>query len=164
MVGLTLVKHSPIQWMLPKPNYNAGIRYIEKIIEPYIERALALSPEELEEFSKKDMNFTFLHSIARFSRDAKVIRDQIFAVLLAGRDTTASTLSWAMYELAYRPEMWQKLRTEVLECVGPDNPPSYQDLKDLQYLNHTLSETLRLYPAVPYNVRACGTCTSPCLI
>lgn len=33
--------------------------------------------------------------VANFTRDPKVIRDQIMAVLLAGRDTTAGTLSWA---------------------------------------------------------------------
>ncbi|KAK3950435.1 cytochrome P450 alkane hydroxylase, partial [Pseudoneurospora amorphoporcata] len=38
--------------------------------------------------------------------------------------------------------------------VGPSRAPTYEDLKSLTYLTHTLNKTLRLYPAVPYNLRA----------
>jgi cytochrome P450 len=37
--------------------------------------------------------------------------------------------------------------------VGPDQAPTYANLKDMRYLQHTLNEILRLYPVVPYNVR-----------
>ncbi|KAL3952501.1 hypothetical protein ACCO45_012444 [Purpureocillium lilacinum] len=146
---------NPLSWFVPKGKYKAGIKYIERFIEPFIEKTLHLTPAELEELSKSDRDFTFLHNIALFSRDPKVIRDQIVAVLLAGRDTTAATLSWAMYELSRYPQIWHKLREQVLEHIGDSRSPTYQDLKNLTYLTHTLNETLRLYPAVPYNLRTC---------
>ncbi len=121
---------------------------------PFIQQTLSLRPDELEKLSRSDKDFTFLHNIARFSRDPKVIRDQIMAVLLAGRDTTAATLSWAVYELAHYPAAVRRLRAEILAAVGPSRRPTYEDLKDMPYLTHTLNETLRLYPAVPYNLRA----------
>ena len=127
---------------------------LEQFIEPFIQRALALPPDTLEKLSKSDKDFTFLHSTARFTRDPKVIRDQLMAVLIAGRDTTAATLSWTIYELANYPHVYQKLRNEILSTVGPSKTPTYDDLKNMTYLTHTLNETLRLYPAVPYNVRA----------
>lgn len=120
-----------------------------------------LTPEQLEMISKSDREFTFLHHIALSSRDPKVIRDQIMAVLLAGRDTTAVTLSWTMYELSNYPETWRKLRSRVLERVGPTRAPTYEDIKDLTCLTHALYETLRLYPAIPYNVRTCRE-LAPC--
>ena len=123
-------------------------------MDPYIEQALALPAKDLEQLSKSDKSFTFLHNIARFTRDRQVIRDQIMAVLLAGRDTTAATLSWTIYELSNYPDILKKLRNEILDTVGPTRTPTYADLKDMKYLTHTLNETLRLYPAVPYNVRA----------
>ena len=113
-----------------------------------------MTPDELEKLSKSDKDFTFLHNIARFTRDPKVIRDQLMAVLIAGRDTTAATLSWTIYELANYPDVYKKLRNEVLAIVGTSKTPTYEDLKDMTYLTHTLNETLRLYPAVPYNLRA----------
>ena len=76
------------------------------------------------------------------------------AVLIAGRDTTAATLSWTIYELARCPAVWARLRRAVLSAVGPRAAPTYEDLKALPLLTHTLNETLRLWPAVPYNLRA----------
>lgn len=122
---------------------------------PYIQQALDLPPEELEKLSKSDKNCTFLHQIVRYSRNPKVLRDQIMAILLAGRDTTSATLSWCIYELTHYPAVYAKLRNEVLAVVGEGRAPSYDDLKNMPYLTHTLNETLRLYPAVPYNLRAC---------
>lgn len=76
-----------------------------------------------------------------------MLRDQLVAVLLAARDTTAATLSWTLHELSKKPEVVQKLREEILRSVGPDNNPTYSDLKNMKYLSAILNETLRLYPA-----------------
>lgn len=135
--------------MNKKPFY-AGLRVMESFVEPYITQALAMSPRELEQkLSKSD---TFVHALARFTRSRAVIRDQLFAVLLAGRDTTASTLSWAILELARNPRVVNRLRSEIAAHVG-NRPPSYEDIKDMKYLTAIINETLRLYPVVPVNVR-----------
>ncbi|KAK3315066.1 cytochrome P450 [Apodospora peruviana] len=153
-IQMLLTILSPFRAFVPKYRYKRGIRILERFIEPYIARTLALTPEELEKLSKSDKDFTFLHNIARSTRDAKVIRDQLMAVLIAGRDTTAATLSWTIYELANYPAIFRKLRNEILATVGTSRAPTYEDLKSMTYLTHTLNETLRLYPAVPYNLRA----------
>jgi cytochrome P450 len=82
-----------------------------------------------------------------------MLRDQLVSVLLAGRDTTACTLTWAIYHLSLSPSIFAKLRQEIIDTVGPVQKPTYQHLKDMKYLQHVLNETLRLYPVVPYNVR-----------
>lgn len=126
---------------------------MNSFVYQYVEQALRLSPEELETKTKSDLSYTFLHELASYTRDPKVLRDQVVAVLLAGRDTTASTLSWALYELGRHPEMVRKLRAEILDVVGPDRTPTYADLKSMKYLQNTVNETLRLYPVIPFNVR-----------
>ncbi|KAK4241393.1 cytochrome P450 [Achaetomium macrosporum] len=154
-IQMLLTILSPFRLVIPTHRYTRGIRVLERFISPFIDRTLSLSPAELDKLSNSsDKDFTFLHNIARFTRDAKVIRDQLMAVLIAGRDTTAATLSWTIYELAHYPAAYAKLRNEVLSTVGPHRAPSYDDLKSMTYLTHTLNETLRLYPAVPYNLRA----------
>lgn len=75
------------------------------------------------------------------------------AVLLAGRDTTAGTLSFTILELSHHPHVVAKLRREILERLGSHRAPTYEDLKSMPYLQHTINEILRLYPAVPFNVR-----------
>jgi cytochrome P450 len=134
---------------VPRGKYRRGIKVLEEFIVPFIDKALSLSDAELQKISKSEKSFTFLHSLASYTRDPKVIRDQIVAVLLAGRDTTAATLSWCIHELSAYPEIYAKLRKEVLEVVGEERAPTYEDLKNMKYLTHTLNETLRLYPAVP---------------
>ncbi|KAI2625174.1 cytochrome P450 [Xylaria nigripes] len=143
----------PFHTLIPRWNYNREIKIVDQFMMPYIEKALALSQEELHKYTKSDKNFTFLHSIIHYTRDPIVLRDQIVSTLLASRDTTAATLSWAFYELARYPEKYQKLRQEIISFVGRDRTPTYEDLKTMRYLRHTIDETLRLYPAVPNNMR-----------
>jgi cytochrome P450 len=102
---------------------------MDQFINLFIERALRLSDDELSSIAKSDSNYTFLHELASFTKDRKVLRDQIVAVLLAGRDTTAATLSWTLYELGRHPEVVGKLRAEIEEVVGLERTPTYDDLK-----------------------------------
>ena len=56
--------------VVPKHRYRKDIRMLERFIEPFIARTLAVTLEELEKFSKSDKESTFLH-IARFTRDPR---------------------------------------------------------------------------------------------
>ncbi|KAL4884817.1 cytochrome P450 [Aspergillus karnatakaensis] len=146
---LTMI--GPAQRLYPRGKYNEGLKVINDFVWPFVHSTLNLPAHELEKGS--DRSFTFLHALANYTKNPKTIRDQVVSVLLAGRDTTAATLSWAFYELSHYPEAYAKLRAEILEKVGPKQAPTYEDLKSMPYLKHTINETLRLYPAVPYNIR-----------
>jgi len=122
----------PLRFLFPRKKLNKQLKVINEFVEPFIDEVLAMSPEELEVKSKKE--YTFLHSLALFTQDRKVLHDQIVAVLLAGRDTTASALSWTFYELARHPEVVQKLREEIVSTVGLNRTPTYTDLKNMKYL------------------------------
>jgi len=121
--------------MVPRGRFNKGIKIIDEFVNQFIEKALALSPEELETKTKTEEGFTFLHSLASFTRDRKMLRDQLVAVLLAGRDTTACGLSWIFYELARTPESVKKIREEIIKTIGLDRAPTYDDLKSMKYIN-----------------------------
>ena len=74
------------------------------------------------------------------------------SLLLAGRDTTAATLTWMVYCLAKHPAVQRSLQAEIDHvCAG--NKPSWQDLKPekMPYLECIYREVLRLYPPVPYD-------------
>jgi cytochrome P450 len=143
----------PFIHLWPRGKFNRQLKVLNQFVEPYIEEALTLSDDELEKRTKSEEGYTFLHALAAHTKNRTVLRDQLVAVLLAGRDTTACTLAWLFYELSFCPEMVEKLRAEILEKVGPTNSPSYEELKGMKYLSMCLNETLRLYPIVPYNVR-----------
>lgn len=98
-------------------------------------------------------SLSFLEALAATgTKDRKFLRDQVVAVLLAGRDTTAGALSFTFQASAEHPDILRKLRQEILERLGGTKPPSYEDLNHMPYLQHCMNETLRLYPGVPINV------------
>lgn len=150
----------PLWRTCPRGSYNRSLKVINEFIWPFVHKTLNLPEEELHKLSRSEKQFSFLHSLALYTRDPKVIRDQVIAVLLAGRDTTASTLSWAFYELSNNPKAWARLRAEVLDTIGDTRSPSFEDLHNMKYLRAVVDETLRLYPAVPFNIRFALTDTT----
>ncbi|KJX99423.1 cytochrome p450 like protein [Zymoseptoria brevis] len=148
-----IARAGPMNVLVPRKSFNEAVKILNDFTGRFIDEALALPQHELEKKTKSDEGFTFLHALASYTRDRTILRDQLVAVLLAGRDTTACTLSWLFYELSTHPEIVKKLRQEILSVVGPDEEPTYDHLKAMRYLTHTMNETLRLYPVVPYNVR-----------
>ncbi|KAJ5090162.1 hypothetical protein N7532_008846 [Penicillium argentinense] len=139
---------------MSRTEFRRNLKIMDEFIQPYIETVLSLSSDELEQkLSKRE---TFLDALARFTRDRQVLRDQLVAVLLAGRDTTAGTLSFCLFELSRHPEVVAKLREEIRSRLGvgaDGQKPSYQDLKEMKFLSAVINETMRVYPVVPFNVR-----------
>ncbi|KAJ7618428.1 cytochrome P450 [Roridomyces roridus] len=77
-------------------------------------------------------------------QDKQVIRDAIFNILIAGRDTTAATLTL----------------NEILEIVGKSRMPTYDDIRKMRFLRAFINETLRLYPPVPFDIRTSRNATT----
>jgi cytochrome P450 len=70
------------------------------------------------------------------------IRDELYTVLLAGHETTAAALAWALYELGRRAAVLARLRAEI-DALGPD--PAPERIAKLPYLSAVCNETLRLH-------------------
>ena len=85
---------------------------------------------------------------ARF--DTVEMVDQVAIFFLAGHETSASTLSWALYLLAMDPQVQSRVAAEV--AVLPQRP-TFSDLSKLRLTRDVFRETLRLYPPVPMMVR-----------
>ncbi|KAJ3370214.1 hypothetical protein GGF31_004272 [Allomyces arbusculus] len=74
------------------------------------------------------------------------LQAEVLTFLLAGHETTASTLTFMVQLLAAHPEHKQRLFDEVDEVLGRDGTPSYEDLSKLKWLTAVMKETLRLFP------------------
>ncbi|KAF5254107.1 hypothetical protein FANTH_989 [Fusarium anthophilum] len=71
-------------------------------------------------------------------------------IVVAGSDTTSTTMTCALFELARHPHVYQKLQKEVDEFLKQgDSPHSHSALAKLKYLQAIIDETMRLYPAIP---------------
>lgn len=71
------------------------------------------------------------------------IRDELMTMLIAGHETTASALTWALYWVYSLPTVKDKLRFEI-SSLGEN--PSLSEIAKLPYLSAVCSETLRIYP------------------
>jgi len=76
--------------------------------------------------------------------DAQV-RDEVMTIFLAGHETTANALSWALYLLARHPEAYARLRAEAVAVLG-GRTATASDIPHLGFALQVFKETLRLYP------------------
>ncbi len=74
------------------------------------------------------------------------IRDQLMTLMFAGHDTSTSTLTFMLHELARHPEVTQQLHEEQDAVLGGAGPTAQQLEKEMPYLDMVLDEVLRLYP------------------
>ncbi|XP_010514268.1 PREDICTED: cytochrome P450 71B25-like [Camelina sativa] len=70
-------------------------------------------------------------------------------IFLAGIDTSAITMIWAMAELVRNPRVMKKAQDEIRNCIGIKARIEDEDVNKLQYLKLVIKETLRLHPAAP---------------
>lgn len=75
------------------------------------------------------------------------LRDELLTILLAGHETTASTLSWCWYLISQHPEVGERMHEEAVRVLG-DRLPVHEDLHRLTYTTQVIQETMRLYPPV----------------
>ncbi|XP_012232386.2 cytochrome P450 6k1 isoform X3 [Linepithema humile] len=83
----------------------------------------------------------------RFEGDVLLAQAAIFFV--AGRETSITTLTYVLCELAKHPEMQKRVRQEILEKIEAANGVTNEAVHDMKYLHQVINETLRLYPPAP---------------
>ena len=84
---------------------------------------------------------------ATFTREEVI--DQLGVLFLAGHETSASALIWAVFILAQRGEFRDRLRAEV-QTVAGDGPITMEMAKRLPFVRNVFRETLRLYPPITF--------------
>ncbi|HEY9639810.1 MAG TPA: cytochrome P450 [Coleofasciculaceae cyanobacterium] len=100
--------------------------------------------------NRSDENRTDILALLMAARDPEgqplsdvELRDELITLLFAGHETTASALAWALYWIAYLPDVRTKVLAEV-DALGAKPDP--MAIARLPYLSAVCQETLRLYP------------------
>ena len=145
-------------WLHNPREYKDNNKVVNDFIAHYVDLALNKGTQEkkAEEGHGGKEKYVFLEALAQQTRNPEELRAQLLNILLAGRDTTASLLSWLFHQLLRNPETFAKLRSTIIENFGTYNDPqdiSFATLKGCQYLQYCLNETLRLWTIVPGNGR-----------
>uniref|UniRef100_A0A0V0ICR2 Putative ovule protein n=1 Tax=Solanum chacoense TaxID=4108 RepID=A0A0V0ICR2_SOLCH len=170
---MTLWRYVDIFWKI-KRTLNIGseaklrnnIRTIDEFVYKLIHRKTEqMSRPEADlslQWKKEDILSRFLQITGT---DPKFLRDIILSFIIAGKDTTATTLSWFIYVLCKYPRVQEKVAQEIKEATAEKEDAtditdfaanvSEDALEKMQYLHAALTETLRLYPAVPVDGKIC---------
>ncbi|KAJ7187837.1 cytochrome P450 monooxygenase CYP63 [Mycena filopes] len=123
-------------------------------MEPVVKRAVTEKEKRkaagLKTNASEDV---FLHFLASKTDDVEHMRYELITFLIASRDTTASLLTFLVYFFAMYPAICDRLRTEMLEVLGPDESPTSGTLRKMKYLRAVLDEALRLFPSAPLIAR-----------
>lgn len=123
--------------------------------------------EKQEKLARKELTDVDILSVALesggFTEENLV--DQLMTFLAAGHETTASSMTWAIYLLCRYPEVQSRLRQEVRERLPPldddaDATISSLDIDHMPYLNAVCSEVLRYFSPVPMTIREAGVDTT----
>ncbi|KAF2129778.1 cytochrome P450 52A12 [Dothidotthia symphoricarpi CBS 119687] len=143
-------------WLAHNKEFKEHCNRCHTFIDHYVQLALSKEKLAMQKTSSGKDKYVFLDAVVESSRDPIMLRDQMLSILLAGRDTTASLLSFAFMVFTQRPDVYAKLRAVVLEEFGTYTHPkdiSFSRLKSCNHLQWVINETLRLYPVVPYDGR-----------
>ncbi|MEL6765665.1 MAG: cytochrome P450 [Pseudomonadota bacterium] len=124
---------------------------IRSLVDQMLAARLALAPEDQPDDIARDIIAARdPESGEGFTREEML--DQLAVFFLAGHETTASALTWALFILAEAPGMAERVREEVGE-VCKDAPLTAAGIKRLAFVRNTFRETLRLYPPVTFLAR-----------
>ena len=80
------------------------------------------------------------------------LRDNLLTFIVAGHETTALTLAWALYLLAFDPAIQDRARDEA-QAVLNGRPATVADIPRLPFIRQIIDETLRLYPPAAFLFR-----------
>jgi cytochrome P450 len=81
------------------------------------------------------------------------LRDELITMLLAGHETTATSLSWAFALILSHPKVAERLQAELRGAAGGDGLLELAAVPKLEYLDAVIKESLRLRPILPDVVR-----------
>ncbi|XP_011034716.1 PREDICTED: cytochrome P450 704C1 isoform X2 [Populus euphratica] len=148
---------------------EASLKKNIKIIDDFVTNLIGtkrkLQAEERHYNDKEDILSRFLVESKKDPEEMndKYLRDIILNFMIAGKDTSANTLSWFFYMLCKNPLIQEKVAQEVRDVTSSqDDVVNVEEfianitdttLEQMHYLHAALTETLRLYPAVPVDGR-----------
>ncbi|KAL7083293.1 hypothetical protein ACP275_14G152300 [Erythranthe tilingii] len=172
--AMTLWRYVDISWKI-KRAFNVGseakLKKSLRVVDDFVYKLISSKSETMHnshgdpsiQWKKQDILSRFL----QFDEiNPKYLRDIILNFIIAGKDTTATTLSWYIYMLCKHPLVQEKVAKEIEDATNSNdavinisefiaNFLSEESMEKMHYLHASLTETLRLYPAVPVDAKIC---------
>ncbi|KAL4361378.1 hypothetical protein GQ457_04G032270 [Hibiscus cannabinus] len=168
--ALTLYRYVDIFWKIKRflnIGSEAALKKNVKVVDDFVYKLINNKIEKLSD-SKDDSAMKKEDILSRFLQvtdtNPTYLRDIILNFIIAGKDTTATSLAWFIYMLCKHPDVQDKVAAEVKEATKSTEVEDIAEfatnlreeaLEKMHYLHAAITETLRLYPAVPVDAKEC---------
>ncbi|CAN1308309.1 Cytochrome P450 704C1 [Linum perenne] len=167
--AMTLWRYVDVFWKVKKLlniGSEAALKKNVKIVDDFVYKLIKNKIELMQRpASSDDSSSLKKDDILEASDDPTYLRDIILNFVIAGKDTTAATLSWFIYMMCKHPDIQDKVSEEIMEATEGKKFSGFREfaesvgreetLERLQYVHAAITETLRLYPAVPVDAKVC---------
>ncbi|XP_012489061.2 cytochrome P450 97B2, chloroplastic [Gossypium raimondii] len=149
------------RWVVPRQRkFHYDLKIINDCLDGLIRNAKDSRQEaDVEKLQQRDYLNIKDASVLRFlvdmrgaDVDDRQLRDDLMTMLIAGHETTAAVLTWAVFLLAQNPSKIKKAQAEVDSVLGQESP-TFESIKKLEYIRLIIVESLRLYPQPPLLIR-----------
>ncbi|XP_010260623.1 PREDICTED: cytochrome P450 97B2, chloroplastic [Nelumbo nucifera] len=149
------------RWVVPRQRkFQNDLKVINDCLDGLISNAKKTREEtDVEKLQQRDYLNLKDASLLRFlvdmrgaDVDDRQLRDDLMTMLIAGHETTAAVLTWAVFLLAQNPSKMKKAQEEIDSVLG-QRTITFECLKKLEYIRLIIVEALRLYPQPPLLIR-----------
>ena len=141
------------KWDVPFTSHGQGQAARRKIVE-YVRQVIRDRQQRGDLDETRDVLGLFLHTVDEDGQKFTEMQivNQAIGFLFAAHETTATLMSWLLFELGNRPEWREKLRAEYRGVIG-HGEIELPHLRQLTQMNYVLKEGERLYPPVGVMIR-----------
>lgn len=122
-------------------NFFNSIKKMDSMVEAMIEHGR--KNKELNNFLNTMIQATDSDDHSQMNNQQ--LRDEVISILVAGHETTANALSWTWQLLLSHPEVFAKVRQEIISVFG-NKDPSFEDISKLEYTKAVFEESMRMFP------------------
>jgi cytochrome P450 len=134
----------PFPWWVPLPANRRFLRAVASL-EEVVYRIIQERDESGAEGHDVLSTLLSVRDEAGERMPARMIRDEVVTMLVAGHESTGITLTWTLYLLSRYPQIARRVEEELAAVLG-GRTPGFEDLPKLPYLGMVIKESLRLYP------------------
>ncbi|OWZ16794.1 Cytochrome P450 [Phytophthora megakarya] len=150
----------------PEKQMAQDIKLTNDMVYGVISRSIEEKIRQESSSSRRDLISLFIDKSeveytkgVHTKKDLKLMRDFVISFLVAGRETTATTMTWIILMLNRYPKVLEQIRQELKDKLpdlftGKMRAASLDDIQQLVYLEAVVRETLRLFPVVSFSGRS----------
>lgn len=141
--------HLPATWPTPANRRAAHARRrLYEVVDGVVDRRRAVGAVGEDLLSLLLLRARDPDDAGAAGLDDEEVRDQVLIFLLAGHETTATALTFALHLLSRHPEAQERMRVEAERVLGTDDQaPTVERIAALGYTTQVVKEAMRLYPS-----------------